>query len=71
MSVLPQVSRIMSPGPRLVEDDPQAVILTTVGELANTFITTPFCGLAASFTEYLGFIIGAGRFNLPKVWGNF
>ena len=54
MSALPQVSRIMSPLLNKVDDDPQAVILTTLGASLASSITTPFSSLAASLIVIFG-----------------
>ena len=67
ISVLPQVSNIISPFPSTVEEDPQAVILTVLGASAPSEITTPFSSLAASFIVTLGFVIPLGIIILPKV----
>ena len=67
ISVLPQVSNIISPFPSTVEEDPQAVILTVLGASGASEITTPFNSLAASFIVTLGLVIPLGIIILPKV----
>ena len=67
ISVLPQVSNIISPFPSTVEEDPQAVILTVLGASGASEITTPFSSLAASFIVTLGLVIPLGTIILPKV----